>query len=517
MLIIRTCSPSACLLGAIVVAAASLSSEHGAWAGPLRGTAEVAAVQRSSGLAWLDEAAPVGAVRVKANPRSDPTPLAPGSRVPAASEILVGAAPVRIELANGAWVELGAGTRAVIAGFIDVAMGRDGAHRGLRIDLRAGEIFVDAPASMPRRQTVLVGSKDLLVAVRAGSSVRARAIARPAGGGVPGLAVAAYSGEARATTKGAWKVVPAGFWAELADGEPMSEPRRQKDAPSWASELASTGASLRLVTAADETAPFSLRWASVAGASGYLVEVARDEGFADVVLRRDVGADETSLETPPLAAGRYWARLRSRGDLGLPGAPSHTRALRVARLVLPAWGQPTNGAWVVPLGRTVRFDDPTGLEVALGRRAFYPATPGGFGLGNEIPFVARVRLAGERVSVPLRLEPRTLEAEVDLSPKTAEWPRDPVDIVVRLRDARRPVPSFEPALRVRIGLEDVAVTWRHEGNTWRARLDPRPPPGPWVVRVEALDPEGDELGRGFLEVIETPQDKLRDARADARR
>ena len=138
------------------------------------------------------------------------------------------------------------------------------------------------------------------------------------------------------------------------------------------------------------------------------------------------------------------------------------------------------------------------LELRRENAGFLPA-PSELVLDDDTPRRVVLRARGDASTLPILLTPRAISADVELGPKTAEWPLDPVKITVRVRG---PVsPGFAPTLNVRVNRVLAAVTWKHAGDTWTTEVAPQAPPGPWVVRVEALDEQGAPLGRGFLEVI----------------
>ena len=74
----------------------------------------------------------------------------------------------------------------------------------------------------------------------------------------------------------------------------------------------------------------------------------------------------------------------------------------------------------------------------------------------------------------------------------ARWPEQPVDVIVRAYDPSGRLDAAHEMLinDVQIGLDDVPVVWRHVGDSYRARIEPRVPPGPWVVRVHVRDASG---------------------------
>jgi hypothetical protein len=240
-----------------------------------------------------------------------------------------------------------------------------------------------------------------------------------------------------------------------------------------------------------------LRVGAVPGASAYVLEVARTEAFDDLCARSEARAPGL-VESSPLPEGRYYARARAVDDDGFLGVASAPRRVRVARLELPPGAALGEEGLTLPLGAPVGLVDASDLEIRreLGR---FEKAPPRLVLDDEAPRRVSLRLRGELDAVSLVLAPLDVSAEVDLGPKTAVWPIDPVSVTVRVRG---PVPrTFEPRIIVRVNREEVHPTWQRDGDAWRAVLEPRQPPGPWVVRVEALGADGAPLGRGFLEVI----------------
>ena len=77
-----------------------------------------------------------------------------------------------------------------------------------------------------------------------------------------------------------------------------------------------------------------------------------------------------------------------------------------------------------------------------------------------------------------------------------------MDIVVKAEDPSGYLdPALEPlAIDVHVDLDQPALTWRHAGDTWTARVAPRAPPGPWVVRVSVQDRAGVAVGAALLDV-----------------
>jgi len=413
--------------------------------------------------------------------------------------------PLRVQLAGGAAIELSPDGSAALAGELELLLGEYDKPTLSRVDLRRGELRVVTRPTTGRRTTrgaVLVyGPEGVMVIVGRDSTVRVRAL--PRNGDLPaGIVVALDAGDARVATRGAFKSLPVGEMVELRPARPVPASRPLGSGPRWIHEEGATRAGpLAIVTAEQEEAPVTLRFAGADDATGYDVEIARDEAFTDPVLRWGLAPTETTLVTPPLRVGRYFARVRTRGHLGLAGHPGPTRLLRVVHVALPKGTELDGDTILLPRAGSLTWNDPRDLEVSIGRIGFVWATERLGLVRQSEPLTARVRLAGEESFIPLTLVQRPLRTEIDIGPKRARWPSDPVHVEVRLVDPRRSLASFEPKLEVTVNLEPLRVQWRREGDTLLATIPPRTGPGPWVVSVEATDSYDNELGRGFLEVI----------------
>ena len=114
----------------------------------------------------------------------------------------------------------------------------------------------------------------------------------------------------------------------------------------------------------------------------------------------------------------------------------------------------------------------------------------------------RLREPGKTEELGIKLEPRTLRADVAIGPKTARWPGEALQVSVKLFDHRgRPVTdALKHKPRVFVNVDQVEPMWTHSGNTYTAKVAQSPGSGPWVVRVEVNDDFGDEVARDFIEL-----------------
>lgn len=309
-------------------------------------------------------------------------------------------------------------------------------------------------------------------------------------------------GTARAGSNKRWITIDKAHASTLtAQGYPTT-PRDESPAPAWKTDEGCTQA-LGVVEPGN-SANVGVCWAPRDGAASYVVEMARDESFSTVELRETTTG---SSWTKSLPEGRYFVRTRAVDQDTLVSRTSSVRKLGVVSFVLPPGASANLGARtvVLPQGRAFALRDTTGLETALDRGIFVTIR-GPIVMDAEPSHQLRFRLLGDPASEStLQLQRRALRADIEITPKSARWPVDPVDITVTVRDPAGLVDAsqIEPKLHVLLGLTELPVTWTHRGPVWTARLAPRNV-GPTVVRVVAEDEFGNSLGRTFLEVDEKP-------------
>jgi hypothetical protein len=309
-------------------------------------------------------------------------------------------------------------------------------------------------------------------------------------------------GTARAGSNKRWiSVEKAQASTLLASGYP-SAPRDQVAAPEWKPGEGCTAA-LGVVEPGNSS-NVGVCWTPRAEAASYVVELSRDESFANVELSETTTASSWSKSLPE---GRYFVRTRTVDQDTLVSRTSPVRKLGVVSFVLPPGASANLGARtvVVPQGRAFALRDMTGLETALDGGIFVTVR-GPIVMDGEASHRLRFRIIGDPSSESaIDLQRRALRADIEIGPKAARWPVDPVDITVTMRDPAGLVDAaqIEPKLHVMLGLTELPVAWKHVGPVWTARLAPRNV-GPIVVRVIAEDEFGNTLGRTFLEVDERP-------------
>lgn len=195
-------------------------------------------------------------------------------------------------------------------------------------------------------------------------------------------AVSVYDGEADVTAKGAKVVVPADHGTYVELGKRPAKPRRLPPPPAWAE-----GGVARTVLAPEGLqGTFEARWAAVAKAKRYRVELAEDERFQRILVDATVGAGITRFRAERLDPGAYWARVAAIDDRRLEGRASAPLRVQVARVATSRLLAP-DGEGVLSAVGLLRLVVPgaaaAGLEVAVDDGPFaaasvpvYLVTPG---------------------------------------------------------------------------------------------------------------------------------------------
>jgi hypothetical protein len=245
----------------------------------------------------------------------------------------------------------------------------------------------------------------------------------------------------------------------------------------------------------------------------------------DIELRQGTKVlARTSSDEPKLARtlakaspGEYELAIRGVDGRGIEGRWSQPVPLRVVGLELPLGAYEAGGGIYLHGAQKLRFSHTTGLEMTyLGAGKYVPASSE-VGLYRNQRTILSFRYPNSADSAIARLEPRDVYAQVFAGPKLATWPKDPIELTVRLRThAGVPVPAFiEVVPKVLVGVEPIDVTWRRQGNDFHATVPPQASRGPWVIRVDVADQFGIPLGRDFVEVAaEKPEHAAGVERAD---
>ena len=313
-----------------------------------------------------------------------------------------------------------------------------------------------------------------------------------------------YDGVAIVGSASKWKSLTGGMAVTLGKkGEMPTRPIPER--PAWDDPASQSFAVVR----GDDHAVLGLAWKASAAAAKYQVEVGRDSSMIGAVTVID--AEKPVLATDPLGPGAYFARVRAISSDGIPSLPTPVKALHVAHLTIPASAVSARGGVIVlPNTAGVMLDDSHDVEYATVVDGAKPSdyrwapAPDRFSLSGAPRRALMLRQASTHTGeTPVTLVLRELEAQVTLSPLHPKWPKDPVDVTIKLGDKSGYIDaSNEPMTAdVRIDIDKVDFQWKHAGETWTARIPPRTTGnGPWRIRVYVKDKAGVEIGGGLLDV-----------------
>ena len=314
------------------------------------------------------------------------------------------------------------------------------------------------------------------------------------------FSVANIEGEVQTLLAEHWQTVAVGSVATLSQDNPSATAKPGPQFPKLA------GGPRVFITPSDTAALRGFHWMRVAGAARYELRVRR---MSDGKVIDQSSAVQPELEEGlrPVAPGKYGLSLRSIDARGLESRWSPEAELRVVGVLLPPGGYSDEHAVFVVPGQSVRFTNTTGLEMSYVGTGRYSTAARAATLYRDAATVIAFRAPGSPDTATVRLEPRDIYADVQLSPKRAAWPRDPVSIDIQLKSkAGREIPTFIQVVpQVTLGLEPLEVTFERTGNVLHAVIPPSEKPGPWVLRVDVADQFGTHLGRDFLEVAALPQ------------
>lgn len=159
-----------------------------------------------------------------------------------------------------------------------------------------------------------------------------------------------YEGEAQLAAKGKQVRVREDEGSLAQQGKAPIPARKLPAIPTWRSNEQLTWLQL-----GDQLVGEPMRWSFVQGADQLIVELAQQDAtstaekapsFQALVLNQRLEAARRSFMPTKLEAGRYWARISARDDLGLVGKPSSAVEVEVLPVTLGQVQQTPGGQWV---------------------------------------------------------------------------------------------------------------------------------------------------------------------------
>jgi hypothetical protein len=393
------------------------------------------------------------------------------------------------QLPGGALLHLSPGTRIEVGRATKLQLAPAGQPQTLTqvVKLISGRVDVDIPASKAPITAVLVQGPHKVSAVAKGGHSIAIADAHR-------VTIAAVDGDMLAAAGDAWKPLGSGRIRGFVGTDPSFVDTRVPGAPSL--RIAQP-----LLLGLGAHAPDVRAEASgVKDADHYRLSVWRVTDKGNELVRNQDTAGTAAVSG--LAPGRYQVTARAVDAAGIFGAESEPSALRIVGAELPAGSRSEEGAILLGQRARAKLVGAEGLEASYNASPHFVAAPSTVGLTRGESTLLRLREPGTQEELRVNLEPRTLRADVQITPKHAHWPEDMIEVTVQLFDARgRPVAENTPVKpQVLVNVEPMDVTWLRSDNTMHTFIPAPPSRGPWVVRVEINDEFGDPAGRDFMEV-----------------
>jgi hypothetical protein len=353
------------------------------------------------------------------------------------------------------------------------------------IKLTSGRVSVTIPeAKQPKTAVLIQAPRKVSAVAKGGQSVVITAHDR--------ITVAAMKGEMLAALGNDWKALPSGIVRSFGGGLTSEQPVPVAPKLSVSSSmLLALNGDVSTGVRAQATQNVEYRQLSL-----FKIEGSKRSKLSDAEWR----SNEQQL--PRLQPGRYEVLARAVDRFGVESPASEPVTLRVIGAELPEGARLSSD--VILLGRAgrVKLIGADGLEASYGRASVFIPVPKDVGLARGESTLLRLREPGKKEELGIKLEPRTLKADVKIGPKSARWPGEPLQVTVKLFDHRgKPISDpLKTKPHVFVNVAQVEPTWTHSGNTYSAKISPAAGTGPWVVRVEVSDDFGDPVGRDFIEL-----------------
>jgi hypothetical protein len=355
------------------------------------------------------------------------------------------------------------------------------------IKLTAGRVSITIPESkskVPRTGVLVQAPRRVSAVAKGGESLVITASDR--------VTVAAVKGEMLAALGNDWKPLASGLIRSFGGGTTTEQP--VPAAPALRVESP-------MLMALGGTASTQLRAAPDKNVESRNLVLYRVEGNNRAKLKQLEWRDETQ-QLPALTPGRYEVQARAVDRFGVEGPASAPVTVRVIGAQLPEGARLTGDTILLGRAGRVKLIGAEGLESSYGRASMFVPAPKDVGLARGESTLLRLRVPGTKEELAIKLEPRSVRADVEIGPKTARWPGEALQVQVKLFDHHgKPVTEqLKTKPRVFVNVEQVEANWTHSGNTYSAKVPPSTGVGPWVVRVEVSDDFGDQVGRDFIEL-----------------
>lgn len=418
---------------------------------------------------------------------------AKSSAAPGASDIAEGTTK---QLPGGALLHLAPGTRIEMLRSLKLQLAAPGSPQTVTqvVKLISGRVDVDIPMSKTPKTAVLLQAPHKVSAVAKGGHSIAIVDANR-------VTIAAVDGDMLAASGNEWKTLPSGLVRGFVGADPSYQEQKVPGVPSVRIPqplLLGLGSSPAALAEAD----------GVKEADHYRFSVWRVSDNGNELLRQLDARGSAAIAG--LKPGQYRVTARAVDASGIFGQESAGVALRVVGAELPVGARYEDGAILLGQRARAKLLGAAGLEASYNASQHFVTAPDSVGLSRGESTLLRLREPGTTQELRVALEPRSLRADVQITPKHPRWPEDMLEVTVQLFDARgRPVTeSTTVKPTVLVDVEPVAVTWMRSDNTMHAFIPAPITRGPWVVRVEIADEFGDPAGRDFVEIAGPSRDRI---------
>ncbi|HYP86856.1 MAG TPA: hypothetical protein VEQ59_01855, partial [Polyangiaceae bacterium] len=285
------------------------------------------------------------------------------------------------------------------------------------VKLTAGRVTVSLPDTKKPKSAVLIQAPRKVSAVaKGGQSLVICASDR--------VTVAAVSGEMLAALGNDWKPLQSGVVRSFAGGTATEQ--AVPVAPKLSAEKS-------MLMALDGDASTQVLAAPSKDAAYRQLSLFRvDGGKRTKIMEQEWRSDAQQL--PQLVPGRYEALARTVDRFGVESPSSEPLVLRVIGAELPEGAKLVQGSILLGRAGRVKLIGAEGLEASYGRASLFIPVPKDVGLARGESTLLRLREPGKKEELGIKLEPRTLKADVEIGPKSARWPGEPLQVTVKLFD-----------------------------------------------------------------------------------
>lgn len=402
------------------------------------------------------------------------------------------------QLPGGAVLRLAPGTVIELGRSLKLQLAPPGQPQTLTqtVKLISGRVDVEIPLSKAPKTAVLFQAPHKVSAVAKGGHSIAIADADR-------ITLVAVDGDMLAASGNDWKTLPKGLVRTFVGSSPSYQERKVPSAPTL-----SVSKPL-LFASGSELAKTSVQTGGVKDADHYQFCLWK-VGEKSNELLRQIDVRSIQSELSGLQPGQYQVTARAVDSSGISGPDSITRNLRVVGAELPAGSRYEAGAILLGARHRVKLLGATGLEASYNASSHFVSAPDSVGLTRGESTLLRLREPGSTEELRVALEPRTLHADVKITPKHPRWPEDMIEVTVHLFDARGRAVSEAVKVKpqVLVNVQPMAVKWMRSGNTLHTFIPAPAERGPWVVRVEIADEFGDPAGRDFMEVAAPDSERV---------